>query len=314
MTCGAAPTRLPIHTLEQLVLHGYVQITTQALTLCVEQGVGLHWLRPSGQYLAGLAAGAGQVQRRLRQFEALRDPQRALSLARALVEAKLQHQLGFLLRATRGEPRAEPLEAAIAGLRQSLRLAANAQDADALRGHEGMGARHYFAALSWQAEQRDDPWFCFDARSRRPPRDRFNALLSFGYALLYRDCVAAALAVGLDPAVGFFHRPRTAAYPLALDLQELFRVSMVDMPVLGAVHRGAFDPHQDFEATAGGVWLSDTGRKKAISTYERRKEDTWKHPVLGYSLSYGRLIELEARLLEKEWTGSPGLFARSRLR
>jgi len=151
-------------------------------------------------------------------------------------------------------------------------------------------------------------------RSRRPPRDPFNALLSFGYALLYRSVLAAVLAVGLEPAFGFFHTPRSTAHPLVLDLMELFRVPLWDMVVIASCNRRQWNLATDFQVARDHVWLSDAGRRKAIALYERRLEDTWKHPVLQYSLSYARTIELEVRLLEKEWTGAPGMFARARLR
>ena len=151
-------------------------------------------------------------------------------------------------------------------------------------------------------------------RNRRPPLDRFNALLSYGYGLLHTAVMRAVLACGLEAALGFFHTPRSAAYPLILDLLELFRVPLWDMALIGSLNRGQWDPEADFAVTRAKVWLSDAGRKKAIGLFEARLEESWKHPVLNYSLSYARTIELEARLLEKEWTGEPNLFARSRLR
>jgi len=114
--------------------------------------------------------------------------------------------------------------------------------------------------------------------------------------------------------MGFFHTPRSSAHPLVLDLMELFRVPLWDMVVIGSVNRLQWDPDMDFAVTSGRVWLSATGRKKSIRLFEKRLQETWKHPVVQYSLSYARLIELEVRLLEKEWTGQPGLFARMRLR
>jgi CRISPR-associated protein Cas1 len=125
--------------------------------------------------------------------------------------------------------------------------------------------------------------------------------------------VGSILTVGLDPSFGFFHRPRTAAYPLALDLMELFRTVLWDMALIASVNRKQWrDEH--FTRTRDQVWLSADGRKQAIAIYETRKQEHWKHPVLGYSLSYARAMELEVRLLEKEWSGSPGLFANMRLR
>ena len=153
----------------------------------------------------------------------------------------------------------------------------------------------------------------FSGRNRRPPKDPFNAALSFGYSLLYRDLMGAIIAVGLDPALGFFHRPRSAAYPLALDLMELFRTVLWDLVLVGSINRRQWTP-EHFVGAGQQVWLSSEGRKLAISLYEKRKEERWRHPVVGYSLSYERAVELEVRLLEKEWSGAPGLFARMRLR
>jgi len=175
-----------------------------------------------------------------------------------------------------------------------------------------MAGRHYFSALPLLLDP-SQTHMRFANRSRRPPTDRFNAALSFGYALLYRDVVAALLAVGLEPAFGFFHRPRSAAYPLALDLMEIFRTTLWDMPLVAAINRQQWR-EEDFTSTGRQVWLADTGRKLAIGLYEARKQEVWRHPVVGYSLSYQRAIELEARLLEKEWSGAPGLFARIRMR
>ena len=195
-----------------------------------------------------------------------------------------------------------------------MRATSHAEGLDSLRGHEGDAGRHYFSGLPALLREDLDERLRFDGRNRRPPQDRINALLGFGYALLYRDVLQAILTVGLEPAFGFFHQPRSAAHPLALDLMEIFRVSLWDMPLVASVNRLQWDADADFTCAGKQVWLSDAGRKKAIEVYERRKEDQWKHPVTGYSLSYARLIELEVRLLEKEWTGEPGLFARMRLR
>lgn len=186
-------------------------------------------------------------------------------------------------------------------------------------GRKGQAARAWFTALAALVH----PTYAAlrpDGRKRRPPRDRFNALLSFGYVLLRRDLVTAILRVGLDPALGVLHSPRTAAPPLALDLMELFRVPVVDAMVLGAVNQGIFDVADDFDVTGSDpdrpvqVWLSAQGRKKLIGVYERRKHIEVRHPVLGYSLSFARMMELEVRLLERSWTGEPGLFARYRPR
>ena len=282
--------------------------------MCVRQGIGVHWISSGGRYLTGLAAGAGGVQRRLRQYRALADPGVCLELARRLSMAKVESSLRYALRATRGMDRkGSGMSGPLGVMRTALKAMDKADSLDSLRGHEGAAGRAYFALMPRLL--RDVPEEMIpQGRNRRPPKDRFNALLSFGYALLYQAVLQAVLTVGLEPALGFFHQPRSAAHPLVLDLMELFRLPVWDMPLIGAVNRQQWDPSLDFEVTSGRVWLSGQGRKKAIKLFERRLTDQWRHPVIGYSLSYARLIELEVRLLEKEWTDRPGLFGRMRLR
>lgn len=309
------PTRHPAREVQALILHGFAQLSTQALRLCVDHDIAVHWLTASGIYIAGLAAGPGQVQRRIRQYRALNDEATCLRLAKALVLAKMQTQLRFLLRASRQDAAdREALELALRRIRQTIETAARANNRDSLRGHEGETAKDYFGSLNILLGQAVPEDLRYDKRTRRPPRDRFNAILGFGYALLHSAVMRALLAVGLEPALGFFHTPRSAAHPLALDVMEIFRVLLWDMVVVASLNRGQWNPQDDFSVTPTKVWLSDAGRKKAIGLFEDRLQESWRHPVVGYSLSYERTIELEVRLLEKEWTGEPELFARMRLR
>ncbi len=207
------------------------------------------------------------------------------------------------------------VQEAISGMRKLLSPLARAGNIDSLRGYEGSIGAHYFSALPHLIAPEISEAMRPDGRSRRPPRDRCNALLSFGYALLLKDVTNAITVVGLDPSLGFYHQPRTQAQPLALDLMELFRVPLVDLPVIASINRRQWNEDEDFQIAGQQVWLSDAGRKKLIGIYERRKADMWKQPVIGHSLSYSRLIELEVRLLEKEWMGNEGgLYARMRLR
>ncbi|MBA4067655.1 MAG: type I-MYXAN CRISPR-associated endonuclease Cas4/Cas1 [Isosphaera sp.] len=305
----------PMRGVEALLVHGFNQVSTQAIRKCVEHGVGVHWLTVSGHHTASLVPTAGQVQRRVRQYRALADEAVCLRLARQLATAKVEGQYRYLLRASRGdaEARAEIREP-LGGIRPLLGRIPGAADRDAVRGLEGMAAAHYFAALRTLLGPQVPDALRSAARSRRPPLDRFNALLGYGYGLLHTVVMRAVLASGLEPALGFFHTPRSAAYPLVLDLMELFRVTLWDVPLVGSLNRGQWDPDADFVPTRAKVWLSDAGRRKAVGLFEDRLREAWKHPVLNYSLSYARSVELEARLLEKEWTGEPGLFARSRLR
>lgn len=307
------PVRLPARGVGMVVLHGGCQISSQAIHFAVANGIGVHWLSGGGRYIGGLAPPGG-VQRRHRQFLGLSDPALTLELTRRLVRSKVENQLRYLLRGARarGVRDDERVTRAVTGIRAELRSIGQAASADSLRGHEGRAGRYYFSALSMLVDPAQ-AHMVFEGRHRRPPTDPFNAALSFMYSLLYRDMVAALLVVGLEPAFGFFHTPRSAAYPLAMDLQELFRTTLVDMPLIAAVNRQQWRP-EHFNVTGRQVWLSDSGRRLAIELYETRKQEVWRHPVVGYSLSYQRAMELEARLLEKEWSGAPGLFARMRLR
>ncbi len=324
---------LPGRAISSIVLHGNVQISTQVIHFCAAHEIGVHWLSYGGHYVGGLTAGAGAVQRRNRQFQASRDPTRQTDIAVRLAKAKAENQLRYILRLTRTgneTSRSDSVEKKLTGLRSEIQtlsrikkdldngsMALDAERAetmrDTIRGHEGRAGRCYFSLLPDVLNLSEGDLLYFDGRNRRPPKDPFNAILSFGYALLYKDCVAALHSVGLDPAFGFFHTPRSAAYPLALDLMELFRVAMWDIPVVGSVNRKQWT-RTDFDITTGQVWLNPDGRRKAISLYEQRRQEKWKHPVLKYSLSYARTIELEARLLEKEWSETPGLFAQLRVR
>jgi len=223
--------------------------------------------------------------------------------------------LSFLLRASREAGRDVPaVKDAIGGMRKLLSPLARADSINSLRGYEGSIGAHYFSALPHLVVPEAGEAMRPEGRSRRPPRDRCNALLSYGYALLLKDVTNAILTVGLDPCLGFYHQPRSQAHPLALDLMELFRVPLVDLPVIASINRRQWDEDGDFQVAGQQVWLSETGRKRFIGIYERRKADQWRHPVIGHSLTYARLLELEVRLLEKEWMGEGGLFARMRLR
>jgi CRISP-associated protein Cas1 len=310
------PALYPVKEIGQVVLHGFAQISTQALGFCAQHEIGVHWLTGGGRYLGAWSSGAGSVQRRIRQYRALTDADFCLTLAKRLAEARVRGQLSHLLRAAREAEgdKAAAIAEAVSTMRKLLGPLARAKNIHSLRGYEGSVGAQYFKALPHLISTEAGAAMKPDGRTRRPPRDRCNALLSFGYALLMKDVLNAILVVGLDPSLGFYHQPRSQAHPLALDLMELFRVPLVDLPVLASINRRQWDEDDDFVIAGEQVWLSNEGRKKLIEVYERRKQDHWKHPVIGYSLSYARLIELEVRLLEKEWMGEGGLFARFRLR
>lgn len=306
---------VPIAQVDAVVMHGHGQMTTQALHLCATHGIGVQWMTFGGRFVAGTSNSPGRVQQRIRQYAGLADGGRCLDLARRTVTAKLQGQLQYLLRSTRGQESARSAAAAtLERIRESLRRVDAAGTIDTLRGLEGLAAKAYFAAIPSLLGDRVPPELRPDGRTRHPPRDCFNALLSFGYGMLFGLVHRTLLAVGLEPAFGYYHQPRSAAPPLVLDLMEVFRVPLVDMPTVGSLNRGQWNATEHFTRAGTHVWLSDDGRKQAIGLFEERLAEAYRHPHTGSSLTYSRLVELEARLLEKEWSGAPGLFAQFRIR
>jgi len=307
--------KIPIEQIDSILIHGYGQLTTQALHLCARRGVAVSWLTFGGRFVAGTSASPGRVQQRIRQYRALTDEAVRLNLSRRTVHAKIESQIRYLLRASRGNATCrQTVQEPINRIREVLPKLEKASSAGSLRGLEGIAAKAYFAALPRLLSARVDARLAPNGRSKHPPEDRFNALLSFGYGMLFSLVHRTLLGVGLEPALGFFHQPRSSAPPLALDVVELFRVPLVDMPVVGSVNRNQWNPDDDFVVAGRQVWLSDDGRKKAIRLFEERLNEAYRHPFTGQSMSYARIVELEARLLEKEWTGAPGLYARLRMR
>lgn len=303
------PVSLPAHQIGQVVLHSYAQISTQALHFCAYQGIGVHFVSGASRYVGSFDPHGGSIQRRIRQYRALTQGDVCLRLAQQLVLCRGQSQRKFLMRGTRNSAVvSDTLTAVIQQMQRVLKQVPKAESLGTLLGLEGNLAALYWKVLPGLVSENADPLLNFSGRSRRPPKDRFNALISFGYALLLKDVMNAILTVGLEPALGFYHQPRTQAPPLALDLMEIFRVPLVDLVVMGAVNRNQWDTAADFEPKGDGIFLTDSGRRKLIDLYERRKQESWKHPVLNYSLTYRRLLELEVRLLEKEWMGEGGLF------
>jgi CRISPR-associated protein Cas1 len=275
----------------------------------------VHFISGGGRYLGSFDSRQGSIQRRIRQYAALTNPDRCLELARKLVICRGQGQRKFLMRGSRGiQKNSEELKRAIAQMQILLKQVPQVKSLASLLGFEGKIGNLYFGALPYLIRPGAPPEMHFCDRNRRPPKDRFNALIGFGYALLLKDITNAILTVGLEPALGFYHQPRSQAPPLALDLIEIFRVPIVDMTVIASINRNQWEVQADFDIRGDRVWLSESGCRKLIGLYESRKQETWKHPVTNYSLSYRRLFELEVRLLEKEWSEESGLFGQLILR
>jgi CRISP-associated protein Cas1 len=299
--------RVPLHHLGGIVCFGNVLVSPALIGRCAETAIGICLLDRNGRFLARVEGPmSGNVLLRQAQYAAALNPASALALARQMVLGKLKNSRNVLQRGAR-EAKADDdravLDAAVRKFDASLRATLAAADLDILRGVEGEAARTYFGAFNHmiRADRRDA--FALDGRSRRPPRDRGNALLSFLYTLLTHDCRSAAESVGLDPQVGYLHALRPGRPALALDLVEEFRAVLCDRTALTLINRMQVKP-DDFRITEGGaVLLADDARRTVSVAWQERKQETLTHPLLQAEVPNGLLPQIQARLLARTLRG-----------
>jgi CRISPR-associated protein Cas1 len=294
--------RAPITALDGVVCFGRVGISPPAMAMCAEAGVALTFCTEHGRFLARVSGFTpGNVLLRRAQYRAADDPAATAHLARSFLLGKIANARTAILRAARDRPDApgvHRLHAAAHTLAQSLDALEHAPDADTLRGIEGDAAATYFDAFDAMITN-PDTCFAFRSRSRRPPLDPVNALLSFLYAMLAHDVRAACESAGLDAAVGFLHRDRPGRPGLALDLMEELRAPVADRVALTLVNRAQLGP-SDFETTpSGAVQLRDTARKTLLAAYQERKSEQLTHPFLGEKMTLGLVPFVQARLLAR---------------
>ena len=275
-------TRLsvPMHHLGGVVCFGPVSASPELMAACLDRGIGLSFLDPNGRFLARVeGAASGNVLLRRRQYRLADEPAATARLARRFVIGKVANARSMLVRSARERPDAPPaLHAAATRLAERLvDLGRPDLSTDTVRGHEGEAASAYFAAFDAMIRA-PDPAFRFAVRSRRPPRDAINALLSFVYALLRHDCASALAAVGLDPAVGYLHVDRPGRPSLALDLMEEFRPALADRLVLALVNRGQVAPGGFVRDPAGGISMDGETRRTVLVAYQERKQAALTHP------------------------------------
>jgi len=299
---------VPIHHLEAVCVFGQNTVTPPALELCWEHGVAVNFLTEWGRLQARLTGVADtSVTLRRTQFRVADDRVQSAAIARQCVAGKIQNARQSLLRSAResdSEDERTRLQSAIDALARQLQalakypLANSASPLDDVRGLEGAGAQTYFAAFTLMLRQQREA-FAFTTRTRRPPRDRINCLLSFLYALLRHDCVAALTAAGLDPFVGFLHADRPNRPSLALDLMEEFRPWLADRVAITLINRQQISPDDFREREGGAVELTDAGRKLVIKAWQERKQETIQHPLLDQTWPVGRLAFVQARVLAR---------------
>lgn len=296
--------RVPLHHLGAIVMLGNITVSPPLMERCAQEGRSLVWLNEFGRFRARVEGPvSGNVLLRRVQHNALNDAETTCALARRFVQGKLQNQIQVLQRAARERAEtADSLREAVAQIRTYLQSLGAARDLDAIRGAEGYASKVYFEALDGLiTAQRDS--FRMLSRTRRPPRDRFNALLSFVYSLLTSDCVSALEGVGLDPQVGYLHALRPGRPALALDLMEELRPALADRFALSLVNLQQLTPDHFEERPGGAVLLNDAGRRELLVAYQKRKQEQVYHPVLDARIPWGLVPHIQARLLARVLRG-----------
>lgn len=277
----------------QVSVFGNVQVTTQLLRELFAREIPVCWFSYGG-WFSGMAEGLPSKHVELRRRQVATSGQGGLAIARGFVTGKIRNARTLLRRNAR-----EPVDGVVASLGALADQAGAATSTASLLGIEGAAARLYFS--KWPAMVRGElrlpgAPFSFGGRARRPPPDAVNCLLSYCYALLVKDLTATAFAVGWDPYIGFYHRPRFGRPALALDMAEEFRPIIAESVVLTLLNNGEIEP-ADFVIRAGGVALLGPGRKAVLAAYERRLDHEVRHPTFGYKITYRRVLEVQLRLL-----------------
>lgn len=298
--------RVPLHHLSSVVCFGHVGLSAPLMHRLADERISLVLLDDRGRFKARLeGATAGNVLLRQAHHHRVYDEAFTLDTARACVAGKIKNGRQILLRGAREAKLQEDeavLSRAAEDLAAALRALRASPDLDSLRGVEGEAARQYFSALTRIVRPDLRMHFSMDGRTRRPPRDRFNALLSFVYSMWMNDCRSAIEAAGLDPQIGFLHAVRPGRAALALDLQEEFR-AIADRLVLTLINRGQIAP-DDFDLREGGaVSLQTDARKAVVVAYQERKQEMITHPLLAQPVMLGLIPLIQSRLLARAIRG-----------
>jgi CRISP-associated protein Cas1 len=302
---GETKLQVPLMHLASIVCFGRVSISPELMAALTEAGTHVAFFSPTGRFLARVeGVPGGNVLLRRRQYRVADDAAGSLAIARAMVIGKVANARAFLLHARRdaSTERKGELAATCDRLTVHLRALGAGESVDTVRGLEGVAAKEYFGVFDLLIK-REEVALRFTGRSRRPPKDRMNALLSFGYALLLQDCAGAAAGVGLDPAVGFLHEERPGRLSLALDLMEELRVAVVDRLMLALVNRGQIGVGDFVEEPSGGLRLRDEARKTVLVAYQEAKLAEVRHTFLDQNVPWGRVPHLQALLLARTLRG-----------
>lgn len=294
--------RFPAHILEGIVCFGNTTVSTPLIALCGEKGISLAFFGDNGRFMGRVEGPVrGNVLLRTAQYKLCANDQ-SNGLARTLALAKIANSRSMLIRAAR-ETTSDRLEQAVNLREAAARMAGIAGDLlegtpkDSIRGMEGAAAQCYFSVFDAMLRPKST-LFTFESRSRRPPSNPVNALLSFFYAMLTNDYRSALEGVGLDPFVGFLHTMRPGRPALALDLMEELRSPLCDRLLISQINLKAVQ-ESHFQYTLTGVLLNDKGRREAVDSWQKRKRETILHPFLNEEVQIGLIPHLQAQLLAR---------------
>jgi CRISP-associated protein Cas1 len=298
---GVSRLKLPLHTLDGIVCFGQVSVSPFLMGACAERDVALSFLTESGRYLACVRGPvSGNVLLRREQYRRADSPEESAKLARGFLTGKIANSRTLLRRAVRDHP--EKVNCDLLGeTADKLTDCLSKFDGvslDELRAIEGEASRYYFGVFD-ELITKNKEQFYFRVRSRRPPLDKVNCLLSFYYTLLCHDCRSALESVGLDPQVGFLHRDRPGRPSLALDLMEEFRAMISDRLALSLINLAQIRPDGFRETSAGGVLMDDDTRKAVVVAYQKRKQEDIIHPFIKEKMPIGLLFHVQAALLAR---------------
>src|SRR5699024_3644870 len=291
--------RFPLHTLEGIISFSYAGASPALMGACAQRNVDLAFFTPHGKFLArAIGETKGNVLLRQQQFRISDDPANSCQYSKGFLLGKVYNARWVLERATRDHPQRVPVDKLkrLSGqLAAALPRIEDAMTTEELRGIEGEAAKLYFDGFDdLILQQRPD--FAFAGRSRRPPLDPVNALLSFAYTLLARDCAAALEGVGLDPYVGFLHRARPGRTSLAQDLMEELRSCYADRFVISCVNQKILTAKHCQKQESRAVLLSDEGRRVFLTAWQHRKQQTITHPFLSEKIPWGLVPYIQALL------------------
>ena len=294
--------RLPMINIAAIVCFGRVSCSPYLLGACAQRGIAISFMTEHGRFLAAVNGFTpGNVLLRREQYRRADSPEATATIARACIVGKLANYRTVLRRANRDQQKSEStdrIERMANRIDLKLKTLQSGLGLDQLRGVEGDATADYFAVFNELITSQKER-FSFTSRSRRPPLDPVNAMLSFLYSMLTNDMRSACESVGLDAAVGFLHRDRPGRPGLALDLMEELRPVLVDRVVLSVINRQQVNVAGFIKEPGGGIRMDDATRKELVGAYQKRKSEEITHPFLQEKMTLGLVPLIQARLMAR---------------